>query len=166
MAGVGLTSCGAVAGTPDPAAHISSRFMLWDSNEKMLDPAFMIILTSNDNNSSYQITINNDVYSGNFSYNEVVNFTYTEGEIMAVLKVEIDGQLLIDESNIMIYSNIDSGVISTGRSKYTVSLSPFEWTKKEWSIFWAVIAASIYSVFVSLRLVKRYKRYRGVIEVK
>lgn len=145
---------------------IESRFRLWDENEKMMDNNFTIsfFAINQSVNNTYKITINQDIITGNFTGYYTRQFETNDSVIS--IHIEINDIPLLTISNIKIVSNITAGGISQIGEPFKISLSPFDWNKKQWNIFYSVVIAAVISVIVSYLLIMRYRKINGVMEIK
>lgn len=150
-------------------AFITSRFILWDTNEKMIDTDFyidMIYFNSSDNHSAnFEIILAENYYYGTFIYNRTMNFTLTDGTVFN-LEVNINNETVLSGQHIIVVSGVNEGGIRIGHDPFTINLLPSQWRELEWNIFFSSITAFIIGVPISYRLVKRYRRVKGVREVK
>lgn len=156
------------------AYHIETRFMLWDSQEKILDTDFTIHIYSNillndsiihSNDSilhSYRITIDNDVQEGNFTFHESFNYSFSNNHRIMIFKIEIDNIVLVEENEILILGGISESGIRRSTSSFTISLSPFEWNNLERNIVLSVITASLFSILMGYRGLKYIRKKAGV----
>ena len=87
-------------------------------------------------------------------------------EVIQVLEVSINNESVLTATGIIVTEGVTAGSVRQGLKEFLISLSPFEWSKKEWHIFYAIITASLLSVLIAYRLVKRYRKFRGVKEIK
>lgn len=151
-------------------ANITSRFILWDNSEKMLDPLFNINLIyfnqTYNNTAWYKIRINQDIYNDTFQGFTTVQFNLNTTEVIQILEVEINNVSVLTATGIIITKGVSKSSVQTGLKEWLISLSPFEWSKKEWDIFYGIIIASLLSVLIAYRIVKRHRKYRGVKEIK
>ena len=149
---------------------LTSRFILWDANEKMIDTNFDIHIlyfnSTNNNTANYEINIDNNIYTG-----IVVNYTYIHIQLNNTEKINsiiinINNNTVFSEKNIHVISGISFDSVRRAVSEFLISLNPFEWSAKEWNIFFSVIVASLIMLPISLRLVKYYKKKHGVRVIK
>ena len=157
---------------PEAITIISSRFMLWDSNEKLIDPQFSInMFNLNQSVNStvyYEITINDNITIGTFNINHTINYDVsdTDTEIIFIMTVKLNNITSLEADNIIIIDGFNSSGISSNREPFLVSFTPWGWSAKEWNIFFAVIVGGLVSSLVSFRLVKRYRKYSGFKVIK
>ena len=151
-------------------ANVTSRFILWGSDEKMIDPQFSLNLfyfnSSMNHTGWYRIHIDDDVYNDTFQGFVSIPFNYNMTEVIGFMEVEINNESVLTARGIVITEGVTAGSVRQGLKEFLISLSPFEWSKKEWHIFYAIITASLLSVLIAYRLVKRYRKFRGVKEIK
>ena len=156
--------------SPEAIAIISSRFMLWDISEKMLDPQFtinMFNLNQSVNSSVYyEITINNNMRNGTFYSNHTINYDINYTEIIFLMTIKLNNITTLEAENIRLIDGLDGTHISTSREPFFLSFTPWEWTAKERNIFFAVLISGLVSSLVSFRLVKRYRKYSGYKVIK
>lgn len=149
---------------------ITSRFILWDTTEKMIDPTFNInmvyINNSNNHTAYYEIKINDMEYNGSFEMFYTQNITLNNTENIMLFEVKINNITTISAEDINVIKGVNKRGISRSRQPFTINLSPFEWEAMEWNIFLSICTASLISIFIGYRLVLRYRKIRGVREVK
>ena len=142
---------------------IDSRFKLWDSNEKMLDNNFTVTILSIDNEThTYRISANNEIRTGNLTnltYIHIEYFNITDSTL--ALHIEIDDKPIYTVSNIKLISDITASGISQIGKPFVISLSPFDWNKKQWNIFNSVIISALISVLLAYLFVLRFRKLHG-----
>lgn len=165
---LGLPFGHAIAQTinPDNFIFIESRFRLWDENEKMIDNNFNIIIINTELNKTvyYEIQINADIMTGVFSRNITIPI-YTN-ETMIALSIRLDNHTALSVSGISIIGNVNYQQITSIQHDNLISLNPLTWSKKERNIFYSVIVAGLISVLISYLSVMRYRKLKGVMEIK
>ena len=148
---------------------IDSRFILWDANEKMIDSKFNITIiyfnASNNHSSNYDITVGGINTKGNFTISHTEFFNITNKESIDI-KILVDGKIILNAYSIILTSGVSESRINEAKEPFTLNLSPFEWTKMEWNIFYAIVLCSMFSLLISYRIVKKFKQTKGFIEVK
>lgn len=168
----GLFSSCAVADDSDNNAYaiITSRFILWDSNEKLLDPHFSIHVfdfnTSVNHTSFYGILINENEYNNSFINHAKINFNMTGIEEIYKLTIAINNKTVMTALDIDIVGGVSENQVKQPYEPFTINLSPLEWSAKEWNIFLAIVGATILGMIFAYRRVKNYRKYRGVREWK
>ena len=165
----GVMSSYAISGqsTPDNFIFIQSRFMLWDTYEKMMDNNFNITLINYENstmNNSYEIYINKDIYYGNFTGFIILPFMRNESSISIIVKMNNDTKMI--ESNIRIVKGITPNAIDRIDTSPFITINPLEWGKRQWNIFFAVVFSALVSVLIAYLIVVRYRKFKGVMEIK
>ena len=154
----------------DSKIILTSRFLLWDTNEKMIDSDFHIHMfyynyTYNDT-VSYDIRLNQLTYNGTFQYYKDIHIDLNNTERITNLKITFNNETVFDEYDIMVVNQITGSSIQKAISEWLISLNPAEWTAKEWNIFFGVIVASLISIPISLRFIKIYRKRKGVTVVE
>lgn len=171
MLAIGLMPMRAIA-NPMASSYsfIESRFILWDSSEKMLDNEFSIIMidfnSSVNHSSSYEITINENVYNGSFNQFYRENITLNNTEFIYLLEVKINGNTTLRAEDIIIMSGVDGSTIHIGSQPFGITFSPSEWRAIEWSIFFALMLSGFLSIWLAYRVVKFKRIHGGVKEWK
>jgi len=166
--GINIFSIIAIAENPNTIStyYIESRFKLWDNNEKMLDENFAIHIlyynNSNNNSFFYYIQINDNIYNGSSNYMHIENIVMNNNQYINTLIIKVNNETLLSESNIRIIGGVSGDVIKRSVDKFTISLSPLEWTNAERNIFFSVILGAILSIFFGFRLVKKYRSKYGI----
>jgi hypothetical protein len=154
----------------DTKILLTSRFILWDTNEKMIDPEFKIhIVYQNEtynNTGYYKITINQDTYNGTVNNFTTVHILLNNTEVINQLSVSINNHTVYTVNYIVVISGVSKSNVRRSVSEWLISLNPLEWRSKEWNIFFAVIVASFITVPLALRYAKVYRKRKGVVEVK
>lgn len=163
---------GMVASEPNSDSKIilTSRFILWDLHEKMIDDSFVIHIIyqnySNNHTTTYSIDIDELHYNNSFQYYTTVPINLTNKEIINSIVIQVNNITVLNERTIIIMSGITGNAVIRGISEFLISLNPFEWQAKEYNIFFGVLVASLISIFISLKTVKHYRKKKGVSEVK
>lgn len=163
---------GMVASEPinDSKIILTSRFILWDSQEKMIDKSFVIHIVyhnySNNHTATYNIDIDELHYNNSFTYYTTIPINLTNKEIINSIVIQVNNITVFNEHYIIIMEGITGNSVKRGISEFLISLNPFEWQAKEYNIFFGVIVASLISVFIALKSVKHYRKKKGVSEVK
>jgi len=161
-----------VASEPETDTKIllTSRFILWDSNEKMIDPIFdihILYFNSTFNNTGYyQIRINEYQYNGTVMNYTLVHIVLNNTEMINQLSVSINNHTVYTVNNIIVITGMSQNSIRRIVSDWLISLNPLEWKAKEWNIFFAVIVASLLTVPLALRYARVYNKRKGVTVVK
>jgi len=150
--------------------YFTSRFILWDENEKMIDNHFQIHIhfkneTLNDT-AYYNIRIDDLIYNGTFQYYESISINITDKQILSMIDISINNRSIYTVYGVTVISGVTKSNIERSISEFLISLNPLEWKEKEWNIFFAVIVASILTIPIALRFVKYFRAKRGVSEVK
>lgn len=148
---------------------IDSRFILWDTNEKMIDAKFNITIiyfnVSNNHSSNYDIIVDGISKKGNFTFSHTEFYNITTKQSINI-KIVVDEKIILDAYSISLTSGVSESRINQAKEPFTLNLSPFEWSKMEWNIFYAIVLCSMFSLLISYRIVKRYKQTKGFVEVK
>lgn len=150
----------------EATSFIQSRFILWDNTERMIDPAFSVILINPNGSAYYEIDIDGNITTGLVNYSEVVDFDYTGQDIIYYLEVKIDNQTVLLAGEIVLLEGLSSSGVARPGSPFTISLAPWEWTEKEWNIVFSIILSSLLAMFIGYRIAKRYRKLHGVKEVR
>lgn len=149
---------------------IESRFMLWDSNEKMLDENFNIhifyINETNNNTFHYYIRIDNDIYTNVTTYHYNVSIHKNSRDIINVLEIRINNETILFANNIKILSGVSESGIRRSVSDYLISLSPFEISSKLKNVFYSSIVGAILGLFLAFRIIKKYRAKYGMIIIE
>jgi hypothetical protein len=165
-----IPSCAAAQLDKPAKSIITARFILWDTQEKMIDNDFQIHLftynASSNYSSSYVIKINEQVMTGNFTFNTTVDISLTNTEIISLFQIYIDDVLIMQAENIIVIKGITGAGIKQSATAFLIELNPLEWSRQKWSIFWAMMTAFIFAIYPSYKIVKAYRRHRGVQEIK
>ena len=155
---------------PNTKIIITSRFVLWDSTEKMIDPIFTIHMfyfnITNNHTAFYVIRINENTYPGIFQVNKSIDFNINYTDVILLIQVDINNETVLSASNIYVTDGITQGGIRRIREPFGITLTPWEWSAKEWNIFFGIFSASLLSILVGYRMVTKYRKHRGVIEIK
>lgn len=168
---LGSINFNAIADNPDSNTKIilSSRFILWDETEKMIDNDFNINIfyynITNNHTANYNINVDELKYNGTFQYFISIPINLTNKEVINSIIVIVNNRTVFNENYILIMDSITGKSIKRGIDEFLISLNPFEWQEMEYNIFFGVIIASLISVFIALRTVKYYRVKRGVREV-
>lgn len=163
---LGLMNFRAVAVVPNsPTTFLTSKFYFNDGKEILIDKNFTIHML-NYNYSYYEIEIDELYFNGTFFNYETKNIILENRELILRIIVKINNETSLTYTNIIIMEGLSASGIQRSTSPFTINLSPFEWNKKEWNIFWAVITASLIGILISYRLVLRYRKVRGIRELK
>lgn len=160
-----------VINAPDTLYFIQSRFMLWDTYEKMIDSNFTITLVNTNLtsvNNSYKILLNDLAYEGVFNQSVSVNFdlnaSYSKIHSMSLFVNDVK---LAEFYDIVISRGINQNTINQGSALANlISMSPLEWSQAEWSVFFAVVCGGLFAVLIAYRLVTKYRTARGVRVIK
>lgn len=158
----------AIAQTDEPAIFIfiESRFRLWDSTEKMIDKNFtitMINLNSSMNNE-YKLSINNNITYGNFTGSIQIPIIATDSVINIL--IEINNKTEFMQTDIRIISGITAPGINQISQPWYIQLSPLEWGKKQWNIFFAIVLSAFICIYISYHIVMHYRNLSGTREIK
>lgn len=165
-------SFNAIADNPnsDTKIILSSRFILWDANEKMIDNNFHINIyyynISNNHTANYNIYVDELNFNGTFQYFKSIPINLTNKEIINSIVVKINNETVFNANYILIMEGITGRSVRRGFDEFLISLNPLDWEAKEYNIFFGVIVASIISIFIALKTVKHYRVKRGVREVE
>lgn len=169
---LGSINFNAIADNPDSNTKIilSSRFILWDEKEKMIDNDFNINIyhynITNNHTANYNIYVDELHYNGTFQYFISIPINLTNKEIINNIRILINNLTVFNVNYILIMEGITGKSVKRGIDEFLISLNPFEWEAKEYNIFFGVIVASLISVFIALKTVKYYRVKRGVREVE
>lgn len=151
--------------------HIDSEFMLWKDTEKMINSNFTVSLyyyydninlNISNSNISYIIRVDNDIRTGNFTHNVKEFFNVSNGYTIRIFDIKINNETLLTANNIYVISGMTGDSIKRSFSQFLISLSPYEWTSKERNVFYAIITASLLSIVISYRGLKRYRKTHGI----
>lgn len=158
----------AIAQTNEPKTFIfiESRFRLWDTTEKMIDSNFTITIinTNSTMNNEYKLSINDNISYGNFS-----------GYIQIPISVSVPTvNIMIDVNNktefVQLGIKVITGITPTGISQISepwyIQISPLEWGKKQWNIFYSLILSAFICIYISYNIVIHYRKLQGVREIK
>ncbi len=157
---------------PDPGTIIlvDSPFKLWNSQEKALDKNFSVVIfmpiASNNSTNNYIIRVNNNYTNGSFGNYHRQSYLLVNVSKIEVLEVTVNNQSQLLAFNVRVMSGITQSQIDQGGKPYMISLLPTEWTRREWGIFWSIIASALICCLIAYRMVMRYRKARGVIELK
>ena len=167
-----IGSFGSIASEPitDTKILLTSRFILWDEEEKMIDNNFEIHILyfnyTNNNTGNYEITIDNEKFEGIvINYTSIPIYINNSDKINSII-IKVNNNTVYTVSNIYIIKGVSGKSVWKGISEFLISLNPFEWSAKEWNIFFSVVIASLISLPISLRFVKYYKKKHGVRVIK
>jgi len=169
---LGSINFNTIADNPDSNTKIilSSRFILWDINEKMIDNDFDINIfyfnKTNNNTAYYNIKVDELNFNGTFENFISISINLTNKEIINIIEVSINNITVFNQHYIIVMEGITGSSVKRGISEFLISLNPFEWQAKEYNIFGSVLVASLIGVFISLKTVKYYRNKKGVSEVK
>lgn len=143
--------------------------MLWDNSEKMLDNNFQIHIfefnNSVNNTNYYSVILDSNETTGFFQDYITLNLS-TNKAIIFKLEVKVNNETILIANNIKILEGLSSSGIQDSHSPFLLSLSPWEWSNKEWNIVGAIVLSSILAMFIGYRVAKRYRTLHGVREVK
>ena len=153
-------------GVPDGTKiFIQSRFLLWDTHEKMIDGEFNITLISYDNQTHlYNIKLDEISYNGSYTYFTVIDIKYNYSVINTLI-VFIDGNRSFEAYDIQIAEGISRGFISNLIETIKIEFLPIELTRFEWNLVISGIVGALICLPVSYFTVKYYRKYRGAKEV-
>ena len=160
-----------VASNPvaDTEILLTSRFILWDEFEKMIDNDFKIhIIFENETSNHtayYEVLINDLNYSGMVEHYTVIDVSLNNTEIASII-INIDNITIYQVYDLIIIEGFTGGHVKRGLDEWLISLNPLEWSNFQWNIFFSVVSAFIVSIFVSLKLVKYYRKRKKVTVVK
>ena len=149
----------------DTKIFIQSRFLLWDTHEKMIDGEFNVTFISYDNQTHlYNININEISYNGSYSYYTVVdiNFNYSTINTFIIL---VDGNRSFEAYDIQVTDGISRGFIANLIETIKIEFLPFELTRFEWNLVTSGVVGAMICLPVSYFTVKYYRKYRGAKEV-
>jgi hypothetical protein len=169
---IGYNNLKSVAGQSivDSQILITSRFILWDENEKMIDTKFNINIIYlnqiNNNTAYYNITIDNDYYSGIVDKFISIPINASNKSNIGLIMIKVNNETVFTENNIQVLTGVSGKSVSRGLSEYLISLNPFEWRTKEFSIFYGLLVSFFLSIFFAYNLAKYYKKRKGVSEIK
>jgi hypothetical protein len=162
----------AVAELPDSdtKVYLTSRFILWDKYEKMIDDRFDIhIHYYNDSDNYtfyYEIIVDNNIKSGYSSYYKSMNINVNDSDYINNLEVKINNETVFSGYDIVVITDIKQDQIERVDDSWLISLNPMEWRNKEWKIFFAVICSGIVSMVISFTTVKAYRKFKGVKKIE
>lgn len=132
----------------------------------MIDDSFTIELyyinQSCNNSCYYHIQIDYEIYNGTMQSYKSMNFNYTNGKIISIILIKINNETILRANNIRVISNVNANGIKRTVSEYTINLSPFEWSKKEWNIFYSLVVSCFISMGISYRGLKYYRKKNGI----
>lgn len=164
-----IAPCVVAQSPPEAISFISSRFMLWDDSEKMLDGDFIVhIIEFNQTVNStnfYKVILDGNERTGYFENYIELNYSIKTDRILS-LEVWLNNETLLKANNINILSGLSSSGISSSSSPFTINLAPWEWTSKEWNIVSSIVLSSLLAMFIGYRIAKRYRKLHGVHEVR
>lgn len=154
----------------DTKILLTSRFILWDTNEKMIDPNFDIHILyfnyTNNNTANYEIIIDNEKWDGIvINYTTVHIYINNSDKINSII-ININNNTVYTVNDIVVITGLSGNNVFRAVSEFLISLNPFEWSSKEWNIFFGVVIASLLTLPISLRFVKYYKKKFGVTVIK
>lgn len=134
----------------EASTNLSSRYILWDSYEKMIDPSFNITVYCFNSSSNFtawfEIGIDNNITTGEFQFINTINFTIKR-TIINDLYVKINNKTYLSAQNILIAEGITTDNITPDNGhSLTINLLPSEWTKKEWNIFFGIVSSFLLSL--------------------
>jgi len=115
-------------------------------------------------NNSYEININSIIYKGNFT--GYITVPINTNETLISISVRLNNETVYVQSGIKIMGNISYHAIDQMEKPNLISMNPFEWSKKEWNIFFAIVLSAIISVLIAYLVVIRYRKIHGVMEIK
>ncbi len=165
----GLNSAVAYPLDDNTKVNLTSRFILWDMTEKMIDPKFEIEIyyfnASTNHTASYYVNVGGRAINGTFQHyiNLSYNINYTD--IITDLEIIVNNNTVMMAHNIMIIEGISQSRIERALEPFFLKFLPSEWTAKEWNIFYSVIISALFSVFVAYRIAQRYREKMGVRRV-
>jgi hypothetical protein len=147
-----------------------SNATLWNSREKALDRNFtihiFIPLVLNNSTHNYIIRVDNNYANGTMYNMHSQKYYLVNVSKIEIMEVILDNNSYLLATNIRIMAGVSQSHIDSGMSPFTINLLPSEWKAKEWRIFWAMICCALLCSFISYRLVKRYRKARGVMIVQ
>lgn len=156
--------------SPDTIILIDSQFKLWNVREKSLDKNFTIHIwlpsALNNSTNNYIIRVDNNYTNGSFSNYMSKQYLLVNKTRIEVLEVYVNNQSCLIATGIRIMTGVSQSQIDAGQSPFTISLLPSEWKAKEWRIFFAIVVCAVLCSFISYRMVMRYRKARGVIEIR
>lgn len=148
---------------------IDSRFKLWDSSEKILDGKFNITIfyfnKSVNNTAYYKIDLDNNISEGFFT-DFIINQYSINESMIHYIKIYINNKTVYYVNNIIITNGVTKSTIDYANNVWTINLNPSEWSKKERSIFYAVVLASLLSVLIAYRITSKNRKNRGITTYK
>ena len=151
--------------TEDTATFFQSRYILWDSTEKIIDPDFNITLIAFDNETHYyNIIIHNQIYIGNYTYYKLLNFTFNYST-MSELSIQIDNRSHIYATNIRVIGGVTAEKVLPHIEPFVIEFLPWELTQYEWDLFYSGVVAALIALPTVHFGVKYYRRRRGAVEV-
>ena len=151
----------------DTTVFVQSRFILWDTTEKMIDKNFNITLISwniTNTYNNYSIQVGNMNYNGTFINHYILNITFNNS-IINVLKVTINEKICLYANNVRVVSGVSHAAITNLVETYKIEFLPFELTKFEWNLIWSGVVGVIICLPTAYFTVKYYRKYRGAREV-
>lgn len=136
----------------------------------MLDPDFSIHLfyinQTNNNTASYSIMMDGQTVSqGAFRFNKTVDLHLNNTDMIGLLTVTVNNATVLSASTIFITEGITQAGIRRVSEPYTIKLLPWQWSGLQWNIFYGVVTASLLSLVMGYRLVRWYRKQRGVQEI-
>ena len=155
--------------TSDTIIIIDSTFKLWNINEKALDKNFTVNIwlpgASNNSINNYIIRIDNNVTNGSFNNHFSQSFLVNVS-IIKIIEITVNNKSELVATNIRVISGVTQNQIDRGSSPFTISLLPSQWNKREWRIFFSIMVSSLICSLIAYRLVIKYRKARGVIEIQ
>ena len=149
----------------DTKIFIQSRFILWDTHEKMIDGDFNVTCISYDNQThSYTVNVDDLSYNGSYQYFTVIDVHFNYSTIN-ILEVIIDGNRSFGAYDIQVTKGLNRGIISDLIETIKIEFLPFELTRFEWNLVISGVVGAIICLPVSYFTVKYYRKYRGAKEV-
>lgn len=165
----GVNSAVAYPLDSDTKVYLTSRFLLWDTTEKMIDPQFDIHIfyfnISTNHTANYYANVGGNEINGTFQHyiNLSYNINYTD--IITNLEIIVNNNTVFEAQNIIVIEGISQQTITRPYEPFYLKFLPSEWTAKEWNIFYAVLISALLSIFISYRLAYRYRERMGVRQV-
>lgn len=148
---------------------LESRFILWDTNEKMIDPHFYINIFyynwSDNSTAWYLVNVDGDVRVGAFQYETTLEYYLNNTEMISSISVMVNNKTVMTANTIFITEGITQAGIHRVTRPFTINLTPWEWNAMEWNIFYAIVTASLLSIIMAYRGVRYYRRKKGITEI-
>ena len=149
----------------DTSIFFQSRFILWDSGEKMIDNDFNItFVTYNSNIHKYLINIDEITYNGTYVNYTTVEITFNYSQIN-ILTIDIDDIQVFSTTDIRVTSGVTRSRIDNFIEPHIIKFLPFELTKFEWNLVYSGIVGAILCLPTAYFVVKWYRKRRGAQKV-